>query len=100
MKTIWKYQLTNPYQNDFDIPTLNKFAEQEPLDFSHQVLKLDVQHYVPTFWVAVDTSEQKQKIRIHTVGTGWDASQVNVDQYIGTIQDPNGLVWHFFYEIL
>lgn len=101
MRTIWKYQLSMPRINDFEIPMLPVSGYPDIVcNFKLQFLKFDIQDSTPTFWAVVDTNAPKRKVRIHIIGTGWDVGKVDLDAYIGTIQEENGLVWHYFYEIL
>ena len=46
-------------------------------------------------WAIVDTNKEEQEINIVALGTGWDLPE-RTQEYIGTIQDDFGYVWHYF----
>lgn len=49
----------------------------------------------PVLWAIIDTDKEEQEIDIVALGTGWDVSK-GVQEYIGTVQDGFGYVWHYF----
>ena len=80
MKTIYKYQL-----NDYVL--MPKGAK--PLHVNHQGGDF--------VWALVDNSQPMVTHRFNVVGTGWDLTYVN-GEYLGTLHEPNGMVWHAFYN--
>jgi hypothetical protein len=76
---IWKFPLESVVQ-ELQIPVAGK------------VVHVGQQDGVPTIWVMVDPSQQRQGRRFHIVGTGQTLPDSTA--YRGTVQMPNGLVWH------
>lgn len=48
-------------------------------------------------WALVDESQTAVLHKFDIVGTGWDLEEVEGD-YLGTVHDPAGFVWHVFYN--
>lgn len=87
MITIYKYEVKVGF-NLFKVPTYARM-----LSFGQQ----DGKFYV---WALVDTGfTQTQRHRIEVVGTGWELegqSGFHRAPFLGTLQDPDGFVWHAF----
>lgn len=84
MKKIYKYELgTNG-----DIVTIKAPIEK--------ILTTQWQNGIgPVLWVIIDTDKEEQEIDIIALGTGLDMPK-GVQDYIGTVQDDFGYVWHYF----
>ena len=52
----------------------------------------------PTVWYEVSDDEPQKVIEIVTIGTGWpmDSSILEEMQYIGSVIDGGGFVWHYY----
>ena len=87
MKTeIWKYPL-GAICTDLKMPNGSK------------ILTVQIQNDNATLWAivpTVGTVEQSRRFRLHPTGAG--THEIKGD-YIGTVQQANGLVWHVFEEI-
>lgn len=81
MKTIWKFQLFQPVQ---------EIEVQRDARFLH----LALQGYIPTVWAEVDPARITQQVVIRTYGTGHPITEGG--EYLGTLQDAEGFVWHFY----
>ena len=77
-----------------------RVIEEQTLNLPEEVhsLSLQMQHGVPTLWVAAEgLSGHPRTIRV--VGTGWDIpEEAQAGQYLGTVQDDGGYVWHYFMD--
>lgn len=58
------------------------------------VLDLQVQNGTPTLWLLVNPKWEQMAHTIEMYGTGHDVPDANA--YIGTVQMPDGYVWHYF----
>lgn len=80
MRQIYKYSLKEPI-----IGHIEKF------------LHLDYQYDEPVVWAIVDDDIPKRSFAAICSGTGWPIADFqNIDSYIGTLQDDDGYVWHYF----
>jgi hypothetical protein len=63
------------------------------------VIPLDVQRQKNNFalWYQVNTDSTVVEHQIHVVGTGHELPSGNLE-YIATVQDNGGFVWHFYLE--
>ena len=88
MKTIYKYPLTD---RDEAIFSFKKFTP----------LTVQMQGDVPTLWAMVeDDGEIPDSCYTYSVvGTGWNADHTFNEEYVGTVQDSEGLVWHVYCEV-
>ena len=88
MRTIWKYQL---YGQVYSYTIHNIVAGAIPLH-------VGVQHEDVFIWFRVETNNPPSQKTIQIRGTG---QSLNGEEgaYIGTIQLPNGDVWHYFDEL-
>lgn len=84
-KMIYKYILpTNPGEI------------QEINDKIIEVLDIQYQYGKPTMWALVDADEKLVlPFKIAAFGTGWEIPGA-AKQYLGTLQDNDGYVWHYF----
>ena len=65
-------------------------------DYIVKILDLQAQDGVPTMWAIVDSEiEAAGPIEIIAIGTGWELP-AGIDEYLGTVQDEYGSVWHYF----
>lgn len=83
MKKIYKYEL--PIGG-------GAITIDDPIE---KVLSVQSQHGVPTMWAMIDFDLPNKSTHIISVGTGWEIA-AGVDEYIGTVQDEHGFVWHYF----
>lgn len=80
MRQIYKYNLKEPI-----IGHIEKF------------LHLDYQYGEPVVWAIVNDDVPKRSFAAICSGTGWPIADFqNIDSYIGTLQDDDGYVWHYF----
>lgn len=84
MKTIYKYELPV----DGGVITITDKVEK--------FLDVRLQDGVPRIWAIVDTDKKAENpINIVAIGTGWEASE-NLGEYLGTLEDHWGYIWHYF----
>jgi hypothetical protein len=84
MRKIYKYELGI----NGDITTIKGPIEK--------VLTIQWQNGTgPVMWAIIDTDKNEQEINIVALGTGWDLPE-QIQEYIGTLQDDMGYVWHYF----
>lgn len=51
----------------------------------------------PCVWYEVDDSLKEIEINIIAIGTGWELPEnIRYWDYIGTVQDGMGFVWHYY----
>ena len=51
----------------------------------------------PCVWYEVDDDLKEIEIQIIAIGTGWDLPKnIKYWDYIGTVQDGFGFVWHYY----
>lgn len=84
MKKIYKYKLGV----DGEAITLTD-------RFSH-VLCVQEQDGMPHVWIEITDAAPVVTMTIASIGTGWEMPDHNWI-YIGTAQDANGFVWHYYY---
>lgn len=61
-----------------------------------EVLDIQYQYGKPTMWAIVDADAQMGvPFKIAAFGTGWEIPDA-AKQYLGTLQDTEGYVWHYF----
>ncbi len=61
-----------------------------------EILDLQLQDGVPVMWAMVNPEAKVvEPIEIIAIGTGWTIP-IGVDEYLGTVQDEYGFVWHYF----
>lgn len=85
MKKICKYEL--PLRSGL-VATIR--------DEIFQFLEVQMQNGKPILWALADPEATiKEPTYITSFGTGWEISN-DVDKYIGTLQDSEGYVWHYF----
>lgn len=78
-RTIWKFVLDGPN------PNVAMPAGAQVVAFGEQDGRL-------TLWAAVDPTAPRVPRRFTVVGTGWEFPATA--KHLGTVQAPNGLVWH------
>ena len=83
MNRIWKFEV---YHGETGMMIHGHSPRY--LDFQYQNGKM-------VFWALVDTTEEEQHHVFKIYGTGHEVTHKS-GKYIGTLQDPDGLVWHLF----
>jgi len=61
-----------------------------------KVLSVGMQGHTPVVWALVDQSRPAVTLRLRWFGTGWDVP-ADIGEFVGTVQCPNGLVFHLFH---
>jgi hypothetical protein len=90
MITIYKYHLD---RDQIHIKSRNAHV----LEF----LSVQIQRDEITLWALVDTEKPANYADIWCIGTGWHLGKEKPEwatkaNFIDTVQDPDGLVWHIF----
>lgn len=49
-------------------------------------------------WALVDPDADTEVVRFRMLGTGWEYDRELQLRHIGTLQTPQGFVWHYFLE--
>lgn len=87
MHTIWKYEL--------------KIADEQTIrmPIGATILSVGLQGGLLVMWAKVDPAKwgagRAEDRTIYVMGTG-NPFDEDAKQFIGTVQMPNGLVWHVF----
>jgi len=84
MRTIFKYQLSYPTLMRAEIPEgfiIHKFA---------------LQHGNMTIWAEVNDEARIEEVAFSLFGTGWTIPPDYSGEYIDTIFDSDGFVWHIY----
>ena len=68
-------------------------------DKIEKFLHIENQDGWPMVWALINDDVEKGKYDIYSIGTGWDID-VEDTEYIGTIIDKFGYVWHYFVKRL
>lgn len=84
MKTIHKFQLELVVKQTI-------FA-----DFNWKVLNIQKQRGKIVLWALIDKNSTYKKHTIISYETGEHIPIREIGKHIGTVQDNNGAVWHFF----
>jgi hypothetical protein len=84
MPVIWKYCITTP-KTAFEIPKGAVF------------LSTRIQRNVICLWFLLDSMQETEFRTFRVYGTGESCRGLRAD-YLGTVQESNGLVWHIFEE--
>lgn len=80
MRQIFKYPVDKPI-----VGRIEKF------------LHIEYQYDTPMIWAIVDDACPQVEYLAVCIGTGWPLPDfANEFSYIGTIQDDDGYVWHYF----
>lgn len=83
MKVIYKYVIHSAGSQTIQVPREHNFLH----------VGLDGRG-TPSIWMGVNPSAEKIDIEVIVVPTGQPLPRVG--DYLGTITDETGLVWHFF----
>lgn len=96
MSTIWKFNLDNPLEL-----VAGKYASR--LSFKifipsgARLLYVGHQHNENYLWALVDPDNPPEPVSLVRMGTGGKINNSDLlGEYLGTVQNDNGLVWHFF----
>lgn len=67
-----------------------------------RVLDIQVQHSQVMAWVLTDDAKPGAEIQLIPIGTGWEIPSEVLDkaEYIKTVQDDYGYVWHYHMVML
>lgn len=84
MRRVLKYVLSYAPEMDIELP-----LHLRPID-------LELQNGQPTLWAIVDSEDETMYRRVFAVFTGMELPEMRFGQILGTIQAPNGLVYHYF----
>lgn len=84
MKVIYKY------------PIEITATQTVVMSMNHKLLHVGEQSGELVLWALVDKDDVKTAITISIYGTGNPASTADYEEYIGTVQMSNGLVWHVY----
>ena len=80
MRQIFKYDISKPIVGRIE-----------------EFLHLDYQNGEPMVWAIVDDDAPEQNYSVICSGTGWPIADFqSVYNYLGTLQDDAGYVWHYF----
>lgn len=65
-----------------------------------QILDIQIQHGKTVVWVETQDDMPAVNLRFVAMGTGWEIPTEVIDrmQYIKTVQDVAGFVWHYYLE--
>ena len=84
MLTIYKYDISHP----IEVP------------ISAALLKVAMQDNCITAWYCIDTDDTKFTVdKFHCIGTGWDLENYPDIDYVDTLFDNEGFVWHIYQEV-
>lgn len=61
-----------------------------------KIIAFQEQKGTPTLWVECDPGKTTEMRKFYLIPTGLPHAIVGVGQYIGTLQDLLGLVWHCY----
>lgn len=67
-----------------------------------KILTVQLQNGWPHVWYEVSDKEwvKDKEIKIIAIGTGWEISDESAYwHYIGTVQDVDGYVWHYYSNV-
>jgi hypothetical protein len=81
MKTIYKYPLTA--------------VTRVELPEGSKLLTVQLQQGIPTLWALIDTTRPPTTRTIVLAPTGHTLDE-NFNDYLATVQMPDGFVWHAF----
>lgn len=60
-------------------------------------LTVSEQNGWPCVWAIIDEEGESHSLEIIALGTGWEFyDELMYTSYLGTVQDGNGYVWHYF----
>ena len=63
-----------------------------------KILTVQLQNGWPHVWYEVDDNHEEIEVNIISSGTGWEMpDEITCWNYIGTVQDVDGYVWHYYY---
>ena len=62
-----------------------------------KILTVQLQNGWPYVWYEVDDNHEEIEVSIISSGTGWEMPEkITCWNYIGTVQDVDGYVWHYY----
>ena len=97
MKRIFKYKLRTTDEQTIRVPTLK--INGKIVDFSEQILKIDVQHGDLYLWCMVNDDQEEQEHYVYIFGTGHEIEDEYISKhfYVGSYQLCDGnFVGHVF----
>lgn len=60
-----------------------------------EVLSVQYQNSIPIIWAIVDPDDTSVPVDIMSFGTDWELPN-GAERYVGSLQDSEGYVWHYF----
>lgn len=79
----------------FKFPLLIRGEQHIMLPVRHKVLSLQMQRGIPTMWVELEENDPCVGTFVRMIGTGHMVRD-DATVYIGTVQDNEGYVWHYY----
>ena len=87
---ILKYSLSTP--NDF-----GGGRTQITCQFN-RFLDIQTQGGSVVVWIETDSDAETKTVNLIALGTGWEFPSDAVVEYVKTVQDDHGYVWHYYVE--
>ena len=88
MHTIYKYALQPLREQTISMPD------------SATILTVQMQGDTITLWAEVHDDNRPENRTFEVFGTGWHITPLECErEYIGTVQDRSGLVWHIYERV-
>ena len=60
-------------------------------------LTVQAQNGMPHIWIEIDEESPEVTISVVAVGTGWEIPDELCENYLGSVQDGFGYVWHYYW---
>lgn len=87
MRTIWKFPFFIARRQIVNLP------------LGARMLSCQLQQGVPTLWVLVDEGAPIIDQEIWCIGTGHEVPRAEPLEFVATLQDGDGFVWHIFRRV-
>lgn len=82
--------------------TVYKFPIDYPVEvpLSAALLKVQLQNDHTMAWYCVDTDEKQYRVdTYYSIGTGWDLADYGDVDYVDTLFNEDGFVWHIYKKV-
>jgi len=86
MRTIYKYKLKFAGEQKLSVPMYSR------------PLSVQEQHGIFVLWCLVDDKWPLKEITVYQFGTGHEIPEKMLGEYLSTVQDSDGFVWHYFID--